>query len=249
MVIARVAHAIAAGAAVLAVSVMASAAPAPIAAYDASLHANVNDGVVAYPGFRADAGFRGYVDALAKPGTPGEGRERLAHYINAYNALAIQGILDGLSPSTLFGRARYFKFKEWPLDGRSITLYDLEHQLLRPLGEPRIHFAIVCASKSCPRLRPEAYTAARLDAQLDEQARGFVNDPSRNRFDRATRTAHLSEIFNWFDEDFRAAAGSTQKYLARYVADPAIAQELAADTYKVEWIPYDWNLNGVAAQR
>ena len=116
--------------------------------------------------------------------------------------------------------------------------------MIRPLDEPRIHFAIVCASKSCPRLRGEAYIAARLDAQLDAQARQFVNDPSRNRFDKATRTAYLSEIFKWFDEDFRAAAGSMQKYVARYAADPEVAQGLAADAYRVEWIGYDWSLNG-----
>ncbi len=66
----------------------------------------------------------------------------------------------------------------------------------------------------------------------------------RNRFDPATRTAHLSEIFKWFDEDFKASAGSVQKYIARYVADPQIAQGLAADGYRIEWIDYDWNLNG-----
>ena len=174
---------------------------------------------------------------------------RLAYYINAYNALAIQGILEGLSPSSLLGRARYFKLKEWPLNGQTITLYDLEHKILRPLGEPRIHFAIICASKSCPFLRSQAYTAAQLDGQLDEQARQFVNDPFRNRFDKTSRTASLSEIFKWFDEDFRGPAGSPQKYIARYVADAEVAQGLGSDAYKVEWIDYDWSLNGTPPRR
>jgi hypothetical protein len=213
-------------------------------AFDALLRANVRDGVVNYPGFQDNPGFRAYVADLGKPARfPGKADE-LAHYINAYNAPAIAGILDGLSPSTLLGRARYFKLKEWPLSGRDITLYDLEHKVIRPLGEPRIHFAIVCASKSCPFLRSEAYAAGTLDAQLDGQARQFVNDPYRNRFDKATRTAHLSEIFKWFDEDFRAAAGSTQKFVARYAADPEVARGLAADGYRIEWIDYDWSLNG-----
>lgn len=216
--------------------------PAP---FDALLRANVKAGEVNYPGFQDAPTFKAYVRELSKPVQHASRADELAYYINAYNALAIQGILDGLSPSSLLGRARYFKIKEWPLAGRTISLYDLEHKVLRPLGEPRIHFAIICASRSCPFLRSEAYTAARLDPQLDEQTRAFVNDPFRNRFDQATRTAHLSEIFKWFDEDFRGA-GSVQKYIARYVADPEIARDLAADRYRIHWIDYDWGLNGTA---
>jgi hypothetical protein len=228
---------------------VAVAQPADHAAFDALLRANVKNGVVNYPGFQDNPAFRKYVEDLAKPAKLGSKEESLAYYINAYNALAIAGILEGLSPSSLLGRARYFKVKEWPLNGQSITLYDLEHKVIRPLSEPRIHFAIICASKSCPFLRNEAFTAARLDAQLDEQARQFVNDPFRNRFDKATKTANLSEIFKWFDEDFRGPAGSPQKYIARYVADPEAAKLLAADGFKVEFIDYDWSLNGTPPKR
>jgi len=237
---------VALGLVLLATVGVALAEPAPPTPYDALLKANVRDGVVNYPGFEGNPAFRAYLDALGRPGAPAGRGERLAHYINAYNALAIEGILEGLSPSTLFGRVRYFKFKDWPLDGRAINLYDLEHKVIRPLNEPRIHFAIVCASKSCPPLRSEAYATAAIDAQLDDQARRFVNDPSRNRFDAAARVAHLSEIFSWFDDDFRAAAGSTQRFIARYVADSAVARGLAEDAFKVEFVPYDWNLNGIA---
>lgn len=214
------------------------------APFDALLRANVKNGVVHYPGFQDSPAFRQYVQDLGNPVRLETREEQLAYYINAYNALAIEGILQGLSPSSLLGRARYFKIKEWPLNGKSITLDDLEHKVIRPFGEPRIHFAIICASKSCPFLRPEAYAPARLDAQLDEQAKQFVNDPFRNRYDATTRTARLSEIFKWFEADFAGPAGSTQRYIARYVADPAVARELAADGFKVEWIDYDWTLNG-----
>ena len=219
------------------------------APFDALLKANVNNGVVNYPGFQGSASFRKYIDDLARPVQLDAPGDKLAYYINAYNALAIQGILDGLSPSSLFGRLRYFKLREWPLNGQTVTLYDLEHKFIRPLGEPRIHFAIICASKSCPFLRPEAYASARLDRQLDEQARQFVNDTFRNRFDKATRTATLSEIFKWFDEDFTPVAGSTPRYVARYVADPEVAKDLAADAYKIDFIAYDWNLNGMPPTR
>src|SRR6185369_6176459 len=218
------------------------------APFDALLRANVKGGVVNYPAFQDNAAFRKYVDDLGKPAKLDGKADTLAYYINAYNALAIQGILEGLSPSSLLGRARYFKLKEWPLNGQTITLYDLEHKILRPLGEPRIHFAIICASRSCPFLRSEAYSAARIDAQLDDQARQFVNDPFRNRFDKATKTAHLSEIFKWFEEDFQGA-GSVQKYIARYIADPEVARDLAQDGYKLQYIDYDWNLNGTPPRR
>ncbi|MBA3775023.1 MAG: DUF547 domain-containing protein [Betaproteobacteria bacterium] len=214
------------------------------APFDALLRANVKNGVVNYSGFQNNAAFKQYVESLSKPAKLETKADQIAYYSNAYNALAIQGILDGLSPSSFLGRARYFKTKEWPLNGRNITLYDLEHKILRPLGDPRVHFAIICASKSCPFLRSEVYSAAKLEGQLDEQAKQFINDPFRNRFDKATKTAHLSEIFKWFDEDFSGPAGSAQKYIAKYVADQDAAKGLAGGSYLTEWIPYDWSLNG-----
>jgi hypothetical protein len=236
---------VALGLALLAAIGAAIAQPIDAAPFDALLKANVRNGAVNYPGFQDSAAFRAYLEALAKSGRPSSKSDQLAQSINAYNAFAIAGILEGLSPSTFLGRQRFFKVKEWPFEGRSTTLQALENDVLRKADEPRIHFAIACASQSCPRLRSEAYVAARLDAQLDEQARLFVNDPARNRFDKAARTAHLSEIFHWFDGDFIAAAGSTQKFIARYVADPEVARGLSMDAYKVESIPYDWDLNGV----
>ena len=219
--------------------------PAP---FDALLSANVAHGRVDYSGFQDSPAFKAHVAGLARPAKL-DGRDAsLAYHINAYNAFAIQGILDGLSPASVLGRLRYFKLQDWALDGRRISLEDLEQRVLRPLREPRIHFAIVCASRSCPVLRPEAYTAAKLEAQLDDQARTFVNDPSRNRFDEGTKTAHLSEIFKWFDEDFRGA-GSVQRYLARFVADPDVARDLANDAYTIAWIDYDWALNGTPPRR
>jgi len=218
------------------------------APFDALLRANVARGTVNYPGFQDSAPFKAYVADLAKDIPLPTKADQLAYNINAYNALAIQGILDGLSPSSTLGRVRYFKLQDWPLGGRKISLYDLEHKVLRPLGDPRIHFAIICASRSCPFLRSEAYSAARIDAQLDDQARQFVNDPFRNRFDKATKTAHLSEIFKWFEEDFQGA-GSVQKYIARYIADPEVARDLAQDGYKIQYVDYDWNLNGNPPRR
>ena len=169
---------------------MAEAAGAQLpetASFDALLRANVKSGHVDYAGFQDNPGLKAYLAELAKPANLDSKTEQLAHNINAYNAFAIQGILDGLSPSSFIGRQRYFKLQEWPLAGKRISLHDLEHVVLRPMGEPRMHFAIICASKSCPFLRSEVYTAAKLDAQLDDQARQFVNDPSRTASTRRRR--------------------------------------------------------------
>jgi hypothetical protein len=170
---------------------------------------------------------------------------RLAFWINAYNAFAIKGILDGYSPATLAGRYRYFIATDYRVGGEMINLYDLERKLLIPeFREPRIHFAIVCASQSCPKLRAEAYVPEKLREQLEQGGRAFINDPTRNRFDRENKVAYLSKIFEWFEEDFAAHAGSLLSYVRRYVNDPELAADLATQPYRIEFLDYDWRLNG-----
>jgi hypothetical protein len=85
-----------------------------------------------------------------------------------------------------------------------------------------------------------------LDEQLDERARLFINDRTQNRFDREQRVAYLSKIFEWFEQDFAGHSGSLLQYVAQYVADPELARDLVAQPYRVEFLGYDWNLNGIA---
>lgn len=230
----------------IALALPAFAANQPHQAFDEVLHAYVNDGKVNYPGVAADPRFSAYLtelkqtDADALPSR----EENLAFWMNAYNALAMKGILDGYSPSTAFGKLRYFYLNKYEVGGKTINLYNMEHEIIRPLGEPRIHFTIACASQSCPKLRSEAYTAERLEQQLDENARRFINNTSRNRFDRNEKIAHLSMIFKWFDEDFVKHSGSVLEYIANYVDDKELASELAAGSYTIKYLEYDWNLNG-----
>jgi hypothetical protein len=117
--------------------------------------------------------------------------------------------------------------------------------LIEQFHEPLMHFAIVCASTSCPKLQPWAYQPDQLDRQLDQAARTFINDPTRNRFDRKEKVAALSMIFHWFEKDFADAAGSALAYIARYVDDPELAKELAQPGYRIEYLEYDWSLNGI----
>ncbi len=214
--------------------------------FDEILHAHVKDGIVDYPGVSQDSRFQNYIQQLDRgdPNSLPTPNDRLAFWVNAYNAFAIQGILDGLSPLTLFGRYRYFIARDYEIGGESIDLYDLEQKVLIPVfQEPRIHFAIVCASRSCPKLQSWAYSPERLEEQLERSARDYINDPSRNRFDRERNVAYLSMIFKWFEEDFADQAGSLLRFVKPYVADSSVAAEL--ESYRVEFLEYDWRLNGI----
>jgi hypothetical protein len=216
--------------------------------FEETLAAHVKDGLVDYPAIETDDRFVGYLTRLdlVDPDAFATRNGRMAFWINAYNAFAIKGILDGYSPVSYVGRYRYFIGREYPVGGTTITLYDLERQvLIRQFHEPLIHFAIVCASSSCPRLQPWAYQPQELDRQLDRAARAFINDPTRNRFDRKRKVASLSKIFDWFAEDFAAAAGSTLAYVARYIGDPELARDLVESEYRIEFLEYDWSLNGI----
>ena len=233
----------------LVVTILLVGAPAQagvdLKAWDRLLRQAVSDGVVSYAHFRDNTNFDQLVAQVGSADTQTMNRDdKLVFYINAYNILAVRGILDGGSPSSLFGRYRYFKRDEYLVAGDEITLYGLEHELIRPLGEARIHFAIVCASQSCPILRSEAYTLDRLDQQLELAALEFINDTRRNRFDTKKGIATISSIFDWFEEDFAGAKGSLQGYLAAYVSDPAVAAMLRDGEFRIKHQKYDWRLNG-----
>ena len=213
------------------------------------LQTSVKDGSVNYPEIQSDQNFSAYLALLNRvnPSAFSEERDRLAFWINAYNACAIQGILDGYSPKPYIGWYRFFKTRTYEIGGAQLNLSDLEHEILRKqFREPRIHFAIVCASSSCPKLPSWAYNATQLDQQLDQAARAFINDPTRNRFDRRQRIAYLSKIFDWFEADFATSAGSVLKFVAYYVHDVDLAHELTQGDYRIAYLEYDWSLNGPA---
>ena len=219
------------------------------ALFDQVLRAHVRDGFVDYPAIQMDERFQAYIDYLetADPDSLATRDEQLAFWINAYNALAIKGVLDGLSTGSFVSRVNFFTV-DYSLAGRQIDLYDLEHDVIIPFGEPRIHFAIVCASASCPKLISEAYLAATLDQQLERNTRAFINNESENRFDKTWKTARISKIFDWFADDFVAHSTTVQRYMAQYVDDAEIAGALRNDEYQIWFLGYDWSVNGVAPQ-
>lgn len=215
--------------------------------FDQVLQGHVDDGKVTYPAIKDDKRFHDYLTYLAEtnPETFASVNEKLAFWINAYNALAIKGIIDGLSPSGFFSRITYFRSTDYKLAGRDINLYDLEHDIIIPFGDPRAHFAIVCASASCPNLVSEAYVAKKLEQQMEDNTRRFINNEFKNQFDTEKKVARVSKIFEWFTEDFENHSGSVQKFLAAYVEDSTLAKLLAEDTLRLQYLNYDWSLNGI----
>lgn len=156
----------------------------------------------------------------------------LAHHINAYNALAMYHAVDsGLLPEQT---VRFFAGSKVAFSGKKISLYNLENKVIRPIGEPRIHFALNCMVRDCPRLLQVPYQAAILDSQLDAATREFINDPRRVDYDPSTQTATLSKIFKWYRKDF---GPDLLAYINQY-RDQAIPPEA-----EIEWFEYDWSLN------
>ena len=219
------------------------------AIFNPLLNRYVDDGFVDYPGINQAPVFERYIQELGQPLETTNRDEQLAFWINAYNAFAIKGILDGRSPSSFFGRIGYFKNAKYLIGGQTINLFDLERDIIIPFNKPRIHFAINCASASCPKLRSEVYTAANLEAQLEDSAIIFINDPTRNRFDPDKKKAYVSKIFDWFKKDFEKHSGSVQKYIAQFVDDPEIANGLKNEEYQIVYLNYDWSLNGHPVKR
>jgi hypothetical protein len=134
-------------------------------------------------------------------------------------------------------KVKFFYRDRFELGGRRISLYALENQVIRPLGDPRVHFALNCMARSCPRLPKEPFRAETLDADLDRLAREFCNDPRNAAVDPAAKVVRFSEILKFYTEDFLKAAPSLVAYANRY------RDEKIPEDYRVEFIPYDWTLN------
>ncbi|MDX1570150.1 MAG: DUF547 domain-containing protein [Xanthomonadales bacterium] len=181
--------------------------------------------------------------------------QQLAFLINAYNAWTIALILTEYPDlesikdlGSLFSSP--WKQRFVPLFDRTVSLDHIEHDLIRgEFDDPRIHFAVNCASCGCPALRTEPYRPTRLDEQLSEARDRFLADRTRNRLRAGTKTAEISPIFKWYGEDFEARSGSVRSYLAehgRALADTAEERDLlASGTYRIRYTDYDWQLNDV----
>jgi len=167
--------------------------------------------------------------------------EQKAFYINAYNAIAIQTLLDNPGKK-IIDIPGAFKATKHKVAGEMLTLDEIENKL-REFKDARIHFAIVCASKSCPPLAPQAYRGQGLSEALDRQGREFVSDPRKNIIDRNRGRVALSMIFNWNRKEFERDGGTLPKFVSKYVSDAQTASWLAYGPREPEFLEYDWSPN------
>jgi hypothetical protein len=230
-----------------------------------------SDGRVDYAALRAErSGLDRYLEQLAaeSPDSAPERfpttEDRLAYWINAYNATVvelvlahypIQSVRDVRAPLLAFflpTESGFFLFQRFELGGSRTSLYSLENRLIRRrFAEPRVHFALNCASLGCPRLPRDAFRGERLDEQLERETRRFLGEERNLRIDHVRREVSLSSIFDWYRDDFIAwlsarhpEAPQTLVEYVRWNAPPEQRAELTrARDYDVVFVPYDWRLN------
>jgi hypothetical protein len=239
-------------------------APKPCVTFDKEytewgkiLKHRVKNGQVDYAGIKANdlPTLNRYLDGVAtvcyKKFKRWSKPEKLAFWINTYNAYTVKLVLDhypiksirkiGLFPGAAW-RERIVDAKTIKI--KKISLSALENDIIRRVfGEPRIHFALVCASNGCPILRSEPYVAEKLEMQLEQQTRSFMKNRTNNRYDASTKTLHLSKIFDWYKADFGKDKAARIRYAANYMDDVPAAKGDAA-SISIAYLPYDWALNG-----
>jgi len=211
------------------------------------LQANVDsNGWVSYKDFVADSvQLNTYLKTLSDcyPNPDWSKEQKLAYWINAYNAFTVKLIVNHYPVASIKDIKNGIPFinSVWDINffkigGEKMDLNEIEHSILRKeFEEPRIHFAIVCASGSCPRLLNEAYEAKTLEEQLTLQANNFVNDNSKNEIE--AQEIRISSIFKWFSGDF-TENGTIQEFIRPY------SERDFSSTAKVKYLDYDWSLNG-----
>ncbi len=166
----------------------------------------------------------------------------MAYHINTYNALAMYGVITEGIPrgfTNFISRARFFKFREVTIGKRETNLYDYENDVIRPLDEPRAHFALNCMVKDCPRLPRAPFTTAELDQQLEQATREFFSKERHFYLDHDKERVYVSEILDFYTRDFvkSGKAKDLPDYINRYLKEPIPAG------YKVKFIDYDWRIN------
>lgn len=217
------------------------------APFDKVLKTHVKNGRVDYKAVGGDENFKSYLSALRKanPNALATREEKLAFWINAYNAITIYFITENPNIKSIRDiKPNVWKEQTLFIGGKPYTLDEIEHKIIiGELNEIRAHFVLVCAAKSCPVLRSQAYTPSKVSKQIDEQAKAFLNNPKRNRFDAETKTIHLAKIFEWYKNDFENAAGSIQKFIEPYLTKESDKALLMHPGLHIEYLEYDWSLN------
>ena len=203
------------------------------------LQKHVSDqGNVNYKGFNADhAKFNSYLELLTKnpPQESWSKDETLAYWMNVYNAYTVKLILDNYPTKSIKDINGPWNQRFIKIDEKWYTLNDVEHKIIRKMGEPRIHFALVCAAVSCPRLYNKAFTANHLETDLDVLTRGFLNDTTKNEL--SEDHIKISKIFKWYGGDFKTNGNNLIDFLNQY------SEVKISPNAKKSYKDYNWNIN------
>ncbi|PIP67992.1 MAG: hypothetical protein CO035_07525 [Candidatus Omnitrophica bacterium CG_4_9_14_0_2_um_filter_42_8] len=221
--------------------------------YDGLLHKYVSDGLVDYIVWRTNdyAIFDKYIRSLKYVELDNlDSNQKKAFWINAYNGITIYAVLKRIPENRLLAKSfsvqavpGFFDKIEYEVAGESLTLNDIENKKLRAgFGDPRVHFAIVCASRSCPEIQNTVFQPSGLDIRLDDAARDFIRDTKRNRIDKENGVLYLSEIFRWFEEDFVKDSGSAIGFVKKYINENDTAY-LTHHPITVKYLFYNWMVN------
>jgi len=223
------------------------------------LNKYVVNGSVNYKGLLTEDKFVNYLNQLGNtnPDTIKNQNNKIAFWINAYNAFTIKAILDdypvesindlhsgGLIIGSILSTTIWDK-DFIVINNKEISLSTIEHEILRKkFKEPRIHFAIVCASISCPSLRNEAYEGYKLEEQLANQAKLFVNDKTKNQFNIDKKEVKLSKIFDWFDDDFGSDDDKVLLFVSQFLSEELKNNiKYNSSKWEITYLSYNWNLN------
>ncbi len=226
-------------------------------AWDSLLRKYVDaNGMVNYKALKASGSdvqaLNQYLKQLSVAGVtaPASTDATLAFWINAYNAVTVHGILREYPTTSIRNHtAKLWGYNIWKdlqlyVGGKPYSLEQIEHEVLRKMGEPRIHFAIVCASIGCPRLLNEAYVADRAEQQLELNAKDFFARTQNFQYDVAQRRMQLSAILNWFGEDFGSNQAAVLQRIAPWLPSDAARDAALQNAVSVSYLDYNWKLNG-----
>jgi hypothetical protein len=220
--------------------------------FDQVLKTYVNEkGLVDYNGIAGDAAFKAYMQSLETADPDAMSRDgQLAFWINAYNAVTIDKVIkwkpkksvrETLIPG-IWTSTKFFTTRGHIVAGKRLSPDDIENDILRQqFKDPRIHFAIVCASSGCPPLPRFAYTAENVQAKLEAETRKYINSERGTRIDAADNTLYLSKLFDWFKGDFEYKSGSVLNFIKPYLNEKTLAF-LQRDP-QIAYLDYDWALN------
>ena len=223
--------------------------------FDQALKKYVDDkGLVDYNSIAEDSGFSEYVQSLQTARVEEFSRDgQLAFWINGYNAVTIDKVIKKKPKKSVretfipgvWTATKFFTSREHIVAGKRLSQDDIEHEILRKqFKDPRIHFAIICASMGCPPLPRLAYTEGNVQTRLEEETRKYLNSPRGTRIDRAENTLHVSKLFDWFATDFIQKSGSTLAFMQPYLHEE-VRIFLERDPV-ISYLEYNWALNAQA---